>query len=913
MKEQKNKEVELCSEPITEGIRFFLICNSGKIIFNNWNEATASYETKAQWLLLKELLNNGEAESGDDFVFIPNETIFNLSNDDLRLLNLPDFCPYDIKIEPREKTLNQQDFNYSLSFCDFDDETIFADRTGCILKISPLRNYLLTKEQTALLYAIETFNGLPQEERGYTNSLLKFSEIKELSQKTGAILDRYLNSTEVVSPKKICLRLDRIGNILEISPEIESLSDDDNTEFQKKFDLYPQAQDDYAIQKPDNSRIRIVFNNEQKEALGEIKRKRRINRQEAEKIFELPQDYFDPEIVDLDSTFSERVKEIGFYKPRMYPFIFKYKSKWFPGISITKPDGIQKKIEIKSESDIKKIEQLIEKSRNENKDTIIWNDEEIPINDIGRHIPFLKQQTNNPTQPTEKKTSGGEPVLIISEHIDDTIFRVPAPDDEEFRHFYEASPNLKPEIEKIYPHQQEGIAWLQELYRKRHAGGLLADDMGLGKTLQVLAFLNWHDKYRKEKKEPKKPYLIIAPVTLLENWEIEYCKFFYPKMKLITLYGDNLKKYKTAFVSAHVPDIQGAELISKVREKRGCLDFKRLESADMILTTYETVRDFQVDLGLVDWAIIVIDEAQKIKTPGTLVTNAVKALKTDFRIACTGTPVENSLVDLWCITDFVIPGYMGSAKEFAKNYQHPLRHSSTNTRDIGEKVRQRIGIYFKRRLKKDILNDLPEKFIHRKEFPMPEVQLQRYLEEVKAIQEIGINKEHKKCVLQSIRELKNISDHPYVSNFINEHDIDTFINQSAKLIKTIEILEGIRNNGEKAVIFSEHKNTCRMLQQVISEKFALNKSDIYIVNGDMPGSKQREDAMKVSRQTAINKFEAKNGFNVIIMSPLAAGVGLNITKANHVIHYTRWWNPAKEEQATDRVYRIGQKLPDLPL
>src|SRR3972149_7391087 len=180
MKEQKNKEVELCSEPITEGIRFFLICNSGKIIFNNWNEATASYETKAQWLLLKELLNNGEAESGDDFVFIPNETIFNLSNDDLRLLNLPDFCPYDIKIESRGKTLNQQDFNYSLSFCDFDDETIFADRTGCILKISPLRNYLLTKEQTALLDAIETFNGLPQEERGYTNSLLKFSEIKEL-------------------------------------------------------------------------------------------------------------------------------------------------------------------------------------------------------------------------------------------------------------------------------------------------------------------------------------------------------------------------------------------------------------------------------------------------------------------------------------------------------------------------------------------------------------------------------------------------------------------------------------------------------------------------------------------------------------------------------------------------------------
>lgn len=908
MQQENQVDIILSRHENQDGIEIYFSDNDkNRIPIPQCTDNLKSYECKAQWLLLKELIDNGEAEQKDNFIIIPNESLFNLPYDDLRLLNLPEAYPYNIKIESRGKTLNQSEFEYIVSYCEDDGTLIFSKRTGCILRVSDQRNYFLTKEQVALLNAIESFNNEPGTRKQFESNLLKFSEIKELANETGAMLDGYLNKENVVNPKRIRLKLNRVGNVIEITPELESFDNLDNLKFEEKFELYPHVQGNYTIQHPDNSRTRIVFNDEQKEALTEVKKKRRVNKKEAENIAACPQAYFDPEIIELDVAFSGRVKEVGFYRPRVYPFIFPYKSKWFPGVVIKEPDGEQKRVDIKSEDDFRKIDQLIEKAREEGKETITWNDTEIAINDISKHIPFFREQISKPERPSEKKLSNEEPVLIIEENIEDAGYKEKAPKDEKFLHRYECPPNLISEIE-IYPHQQEGLAWLQELYRKGHAGGLLADDMGLGKTLQVLSFIDWHNEYRNNKGESQKPYLIIAPLTLLENWEAEYNKFFYHKLKIVTLYGDNLKNYKIGVRETPFPNIAGAELI---REKRGSLDAEKLKSAEIVLTTYETARDFQLALGPIYWAVIVIDEAQKIKTPGNLVTNAIKALKTDFRIACTGTPVENSLVDLWCITDFVVPGYLGGAKEFAKKYNNPLGDQNTSIKEVGEKVRSRIGIYIKRRLKKDILTELPEKHPYLEQYPMPEMQSQRYIEELNALQENNLleNKPQKNCILQSINALRSISDHPFLITFNDETNIDEFINKSAKLIKTIDILEGIQRKGEKVIIFSERKNTCRMLKQVVCNKFRLNSNDIYIVNGDMPGNKQRENNMRVSRQTAINLFEAKRGFNIIIMSPLAAGLGLNVTGANHVIHYSRWWNPAKEDQATDRVYRIGQKLP----
>ena len=296
---------------------------------------------------------------------------------------------------------------------------------------------------------------------------------------------------------------------------------------------------------------------------------------------------------------------------------------------------------------------------------------------------FRLLKSNLSTVRNLRRTQGEKSettVLIIEENIEDSDFVTPSgfPTTEPFRHLLESPTNLKRTF-KLLPHQEEGLAWAQQLWEKKYPGGLLADDMGLGKTLQVLCFLEWHHaKYRLQESQ-RSPYLIVAPIALLENWAAEYPKFFdRGSLDFITLYGKALQNFKcdpSDTDNLQIPEIEGAERLQELRKRRGALDVKRLQDADVVLTTYETVRDFQLDLGLIPWATVVIDEAQRIKTPGTLVTNALKALKTDFRLAMTGTPVENSLMDLWCITDFVAPGYLDSAKSFNSEFCRPSKKS----------------------------------------------------------------------------------------------------------------------------------------------------------------------------------------------------------------------------------------------
>src|SRR4030067_1456704 len=394
MMQQENQiDIILSRHENQAGIEIYFSDNDkNRIPIPQCTDNLKSYESKSQWLLLKELIDNGEAEQKDNFIIIPNESLFNLPYDDLRLLNFPELYPYNIKIESRGKTLNQAEFVYIVSYCEDDGTPIFvANRTGCILRVSDQRDYFLTKEQVSLINAIESFNNEPGTKKQFESNLLKFSEIKELANETGAMLDGYLNNEDVVNPKKIRLKLNRAGNVIDIMPELESLNSVDNLKFEGKFDLYPHVQGNYTIQHSDNSRTRIVFNEAQKEVLTEVKKKRRVNKQEAEKIAACPQAYFDPEIIELDVAFSERVKEVGFYRRRVYPFIFYYKSKWFPGVVIKEPDGEQKRVDIKSEEDFRKINQLIEKAREEGKETIKWNDTEIAVNDISKHITFLRR------------------------------------------------------------------------------------------------------------------------------------------------------------------------------------------------------------------------------------------------------------------------------------------------------------------------------------------------------------------------------------------------------------------------------------------------------------------------------------------------------------------------------------------
>lgn len=486
-----------------------------------------------------------------------------------------------------------------------------------------------------------------------------------------------------------------------------------------------------------------------------------------------------------------------------------------------------------------------------------------------------EKQLKDPSQPAKVESENGNEarnVLIIEENAEELGFAVKERTIEKGDKYTLFTDPFLQEGFSLKDHQKEGVAWLQHLYKSKASGCLMADDMGLGKTLQILYFIDWHSR----KYANHKPYLIVAPISLLENWKNEYERFFMqPRMKINMLTSkDVTRKFDKSIVD-------------------------KMQKMDIILTNYESLRISQLNFCAVEFDVVALDEAQKIKSPGTLVTNAAKALKCNFKIAMTGTPVENSLLDLWCIMDFCVPGLLGNAKAFAAQYQNPLKKEDTDIVALGNEVHDKLGVYFMRRLKKDAAKDLPDKIELKEKVLMPPVQKETYASVVNDYTS-GIQPN----MLVTIMHLREVSEHPYLydSTLLN-HETDEIVETSARLQATIKFLDEIKKKGEKVIIFVERKETQKMLQKLCLERYGIITK---IINGDTPSIVKRNMPNKQSRQSSIDEFQAVDGFNVIIMSPVAAGMGLNVTAANHVIHYSRHWNPAKENQATDRAYRIGQ-------
>lgn len=406
----------------------------------------------------------------------------------------------------------------------------------------------------------------------------------------------------------------------------------------------------------------------------------------------------------------------------------------------------------------------------------------------------------------------------------------------------------------LYPHQLVGYRWMARLGERRY-GGLLADDMGLGKTIQVIS----HVLRLKEQGEGG-PHLVVVPKTLLENWEREIERFG----------GGALR------VTRHRPGFWGFHP-------------KIYHAYDIVLTTYETLRRDQACLATVDWNLVVCDEAQYVKNPTAQRTSALKAMKSRHRVALTGTPVENGLVEFWCILDFVQPGLLGSWREFRTEYERPIAEGDGHERE--RKVRElleRLRGHYLRRLKEEIFDDLPPKHLHERPAPLSEVQLELYRRIAREGRSGG-----KGAALAAIGRLIRLCAHPAAED---PRFAGSAPDVCPKLSETLKILEEIREKGEKVLIFTDFKAVQRALRDAVRERFGVWPD---IVNGELTGN----------RQAVIDIFSTKPGFNVLILGHQVAGVGLNITAANHVIHYTRPWNPAKESQATDRVHRIGQGKP----
>ncbi len=461
-----------------------------------------------------------------------------------------------------------------------------------------------------------------------------------------------------------------------------------------------------------------------------------------------------------------------------------------------------------------------------------------------------------------------------------------------------AKPRLPSSLKRdvsLKDHQQEGVAWLQNLWDRAPAqchGALLADDMGLGKTLQLLCLV-----IRALEENPSlEPVLVVAPVTLLENWNEELEKFFAPKPRVLTLYGKALQSLRAP-----------RELIDEDLLRQGLSRFLKtnwLADSRIVLTTYETLRDLEFSLAATRWSLMICDEAQRIKNPAAMVTRAAKKQNATFRIACTGTPVENSLTDLWSLFDFVQPGLLGALNDFGASYRRPIECETDEQRELLAQLRRRIEPQVLRRNKADVARDLPAKISvpGARQLQMSDYQRTLYSQ---AIEAYKLRRDPTRdgrfgTALELIQYLRRLCIAPGSDlRSTSIEPLSTYREKNPKMGWLIDALHGIQMRGEKVILFCEFRDTQLLLAHYVSQEFGFRPD---IVNGSVTASASAAD----SRQKRINRFQEQSGFSVIILSPIAIGFGVNIQAANHVVHFSRSWNPAKEDQATDRVYRIDQ-------
>ena len=430
------------------------------------------------------------------------------------------------------------------------------------------------------------------------------------------------------------------------------------------------------------------------------------------------------------------------------------------------------------------------------------------------------------------------------------------------------------------PHQETGIQWLQEHWLQGSKGCLLADDMGLGKTYQALAFLAWVKEQMNDGHVPQKPLLVVAPVGLLANWEKEQGLHLRnegigPPLRAYGAYMNFLKR------GSH-------------RGGNAALDTLEIRQADWVLANYEAISEYQLSFGAINFGVVIFDEAQKIKSPSTAMTSAAKALNADFVIGMTGTPVENRLADLWCIADTCQPGGLKDLKSFSQRFEaDPAPETLKLLKDHLWQEEEKVGVseprMMLRRLKAEKLKGLPQKHEHVISKNMPERQLAAY-RQATALNEIR----GPQGTLGLIQSLRQISLHPGLFDGKGFEPAD-----SARFAAMIEVLDNVHARGEKALVFVESLEiqSTNQLPLLLQRRYGLSQTPM-VINGSVGTGE---------RQKRVDAFQAgEGGFDVMLLSPKAGGVGLTLTAANHVIHLSRWWNPAVEDQCSDRAYRIGQ-------
>ncbi|MFW6086971.1 MAG: DEAD/DEAH box helicase, partial [Myxococcota bacterium] len=409
---------------------------------------------------------------------------------------------------------------------------------------------------------------------------------------------------------------------------------------------------------------------------------------------------------------------------------------------------------------------------------------------------------------------------------------------------------------ELRDYQKKGFSWLVFIHNLG-SGGILADDMGLGKTLQAIALIAW----AKSKTKKKKPSLVVAPTSVVPNWQREIAKFA-PSLETLVWQGPDRKDYEHA-----------------------------IEKADIVITSYALLRRDEATLGEVDFRYAILDEAQHIKNPLSNTAQAAKKLRSERRLALTGTPIENRLSEIWSIFDFVSPGLLGGLKAFEEKFAKPIDRGDE---EAMTKLRATIHPFVLRRTKGDVAKDLPEKIEQEMVVPMAEEQSKLYKQILREVRQSVLSEVEKQGIskaqiqiLAALTRLRQVACDPRLMNLPGEWSGE----ESGKLGALLELIDDAVSAGHRVLVFSQFVEMLKLIRQELDTK----KVTYEYLDG---GTKDRLER--------VDRFNEDESISAFLISLKAGGTGLNLTGADVVIHYDPWWNPAVEDQATDRAHRIGQ-------
>ncbi|WP_044412283.1 DEAD/DEAH box helicase [Thiomicrospira microaerophila] len=924
-----------------QGIKLFLEQETTKLFFkkvrekkptSEWLSALSHHASGLSRLLMAAEDANGVIENLQDNSYVLSYRFLSeLAEHQADSLGLPSIVPYTMRVEltgpiTRKGTIIRAYWQDSIG------RKVLADRDGSLLHIGQ-EIYRIPAPIYKMLESLTKFN--ESSELEFDEKMIALSALTPIiGESYDAVhLDERLKTIKIRHASAFSVDLQYRGNNLKIDPVLfskDTLNKLNQEEEQPELEhqMFTQAESEKFLNECFNKfsdcRPSYLLGKEDfvfidpmlRESLNVVKEVQKSDEGVKKRFAQSPASFLSNhfqnynieqpiEIVESlfieTSAFSERVLGLGLWVPPAMPLIPRIKNDWVPDELFLKvgknnvglrPENLES-IRTQLVEAISSGRESIELNGKDGQ-KLFLNADKNSIDAIDQLIDFVQsydvhEPTNkyHETETTDVRlpapaVESEKKVLLSEDNIDDTHFIKSLKVRASFDGF-EHIDSLKNELRK---HQITGVSWLQQAWSKGYPGVLLADDMGLGKTFQTLAFLGWLKQKKQLLGKSSTSILIVAPVSLLENWKKEAMIHLEDGVlgEPLLLYGKNISLYRSTKSRSNGNDVSCGGAV---------LDTQRIAQAAWVLTNYETMRDYHISLASIKFSAIIFDEMQKVKNPTSAMTNASKSLNSEFMIGLTGTPIENSMADIWTILDTLIPGhdYLGSLKDFLKKYN---ADDLDSLRELQRKMLKSDGEFpapILRRMKSEIASDLPVKREQRIEVDMPQAQEWQYSELVK------LGKAKKISGLELVSKLKMASIHPIRINESESEHAENYIQQSAKYQALIEILDKANANAEKVLVFIEFKDIHEWLSVYIKQRYKMSHYPKRIF-GDV-------DALQ--RMAIVDKFQEKNNqFDVLLLSPKAAGVGLTLTEATIVIHFTRWWNPAVEDQCTDRAYRIGQ-------